>query len=76
MRRTIARMLVMLGLLSASSTGAAQASAPLATFQPPGFFRMMLGDIEVTALYDGTASLDAIKMLDEPAQDTEAALKA
>jgi glyoxylase-like metal-dependent hydrolase (beta-lactamase superfamily II) len=75
MRHTIVAALVMLGLLGAASIGDAQASAPLAKFQSPGFFRIMVGDVEVTALHDGTASLDAVKMLDEPAHDTEAALK-
>jgi glyoxylase-like metal-dependent hydrolase (beta-lactamase superfamily II) len=75
LRRRIAPALVMLGLLGAASIGAAQAGAPLAKFQPPGFFRMMVGDVEVTALYDGAASLDAVKLLDEPAQDTQAALQ-
>jgi glyoxylase-like metal-dependent hydrolase (beta-lactamase superfamily II) len=75
-RFTLALAVVTLGLLGPASIGHALAEAPLAGFQPPGFFRMMLGDIEVTALYDGAATLDAAKMLDEPAQDTEAALKA
>jgi glyoxylase-like metal-dependent hydrolase (beta-lactamase superfamily II) len=75
MRHTIMPALVMLGLLGAASIGDAQAGAPLAKFQPPGFFRIMVGDVEVTALYDGVASIDAVKVLDEPAQDTETALK-
>ncbi|MEC4591005.1 MBL fold metallo-hydrolase [Nitrospirillum amazonense] len=33
---------------------AARAAAPQARTQAPGFYRMMLGDIEVTALLDGT----------------------
>jgi glyoxylase-like metal-dependent hydrolase (beta-lactamase superfamily II) len=75
-RFTLALAVMTLGLLGPASIGHALAGAPLAGFQPPGIFRMMLGDIEVTALYDGAATLDAAKMLDEPAQDTEAALKA
>jgi glyoxylase-like metal-dependent hydrolase (beta-lactamase superfamily II) len=47
----------------------------MAKFQPPGFFRTMVGDVEVTALYDGAARLDAVKMLDQPAQETDAALR-
>jgi glyoxylase-like metal-dependent hydrolase (beta-lactamase superfamily II) len=31
-----------------------QAAAPMAKTQPPGFYRMMLGDFEITALSDGT----------------------
>jgi len=36
---------------------AAQASAPLQKAQAPGYYRMMLGDFEVTALSDGTLSM-------------------
>lgn len=74
-RRTITPALVMLGLLGLASMGAGQASTPPVKFQAPGFFRMMMGDIEVIALYDGNTSLDAIKSLDLPAEHTEAALK-
>lgn len=35
----------------------AMAAAPLATTQPPGFYRMTLGDLQVTALLDGTVPL-------------------
>ncbi|MEA1674721.1 MBL fold metallo-hydrolase [Nitrospirillum sp. BR 11163] len=35
-------------------TPAARAAAPQTRTQAPGFYRMMLGDIEVTALLDGT----------------------
>lgn len=33
-------------------------SVPMQLTQVPGYYRVMLGDIEVTALYDGAASLD------------------
>ncbi len=42
--------------------------------QAPGFYRVMLGDFEVTAISDGTVALDAAKLLAEPAAKTEAAL--
>jgi glyoxylase-like metal-dependent hydrolase (beta-lactamase superfamily II) len=41
----------------------AQAAAPLAKGQAPGYYRMMLGDFEVTVLSDGTASLPVAKFL-------------
>jgi glyoxylase-like metal-dependent hydrolase (beta-lactamase superfamily II) len=41
----------------------AQAAAPMAKGQAPGFYQMMLGDIEVTALSDGTADLPVGKLL-------------
>jgi glyoxylase-like metal-dependent hydrolase (beta-lactamase superfamily II) len=53
----------------------ARAAAPFARFQAPGFFRMSLGDLEVTVLSDGATSLDVVKLLDEPAAETEAALQ-
>ena len=38
--------------------GAAHAEAPAVRTQVPGFYRMALGDAEVTALYDGYIDLD------------------
>jgi glyoxylase-like metal-dependent hydrolase (beta-lactamase superfamily II) len=37
--------------------GAAHAAAPMVKTSAPGYFRMMLGDFEVTALSDGTVNL-------------------
>ena len=37
--------------------GTALAAAPMAKAQAPGFYRIMLGDFEVTALSDGTVKL-------------------
>ena len=42
------------GWLLASSAGAA---APQVCTQAPGFYRMVLGDFEITALNDGTSDL-------------------
>lgn len=53
----------------------ATAIAPMVKTQAPGFYRMMLGDFEVTAINDGTIALDAAKLLEEPAAETEASLK-
>jgi glyoxylase-like metal-dependent hydrolase (beta-lactamase superfamily II) len=41
----------------------AQAAAPMMKGQAPGYFQMMLGDFEVTALSDGTAELPVGKLL-------------
>ena len=41
----------------------AHAAAPLAKDQAPGFYRLMVGDVEVTALSDGTRPLPAGKVL-------------
>lgn len=43
---------------------AAQAAAPMAKTSAPGYYRMMLGDFEVTALSDGTHAMDATQLLD------------
>ena len=42
---------------------AASAVAPPIKGQAPGYYRMMLGDFEITALSDGTISLDVRKIL-------------
>jgi glyoxylase-like metal-dependent hydrolase (beta-lactamase superfamily II) len=44
-------------------TGAAQAAAPQQKVQAPGFYRVMLGEFEVTALSDGTVALPVDKLL-------------
>jgi glyoxylase-like metal-dependent hydrolase (beta-lactamase superfamily II) len=55
------RKLVFAGMVIAAS--AAQAGAPQVKAQAPGWYRMMLGDFEVTALSDGTVGLHVEKLL-------------
>ena len=43
--------------------GAAHAAAPQVKTQAPGFYRMALGDFEITALSDGTVALPVEKLL-------------
>jgi glyoxylase-like metal-dependent hydrolase (beta-lactamase superfamily II) len=43
--------------------GSAHAAAPQVKTQAPGFYRVMLGDFEVTALSDGTVALPVDKLL-------------
>lgn len=60
------RMRVLLtGIVASVFCLAAQvdASAPMAKTQAPGFYRMMLGDFEVTALSDGTLALPVDTLL-------------
>ena len=48
--------------LTATETKAL-ASAPFAKTQVPGFYRVMVGDFEITALSDGTSQLPMLEML-------------
>lgn len=43
--------------------GIAHAAAPMAGTQAPGYYRMMLGDFEITALSDGTVELPVTTLL-------------
>jgi len=61
MQNKITRALAGLGLALAVAT--AHAEAPLAKGQAPGWYRMMLGSFEVTALSDGTVTLPVDKLL-------------
>ena len=56
--------------------GAAQAAAPMVKTPAPGYFRMMLGDFEVSALSDGTVDLPVDKLLNEAPAKTQQALAA
>jgi len=54
-----------LGLSLALATAGAFAGAPQVKTQAPGYYRMMLGDFEITALSDGTVNLPMDKLLRE-----------
>jgi glyoxylase-like metal-dependent hydrolase (beta-lactamase superfamily II) len=60
-----ARATLLLSAIVLSAVGAspAFAAAPMVKTPAPGFFRMMLGDFEVTALSDGTADLPVKQLL-------------
>jgi len=45
------------------ATTAAHAAAPMVKAQVPGYYRMMLGDFEITALSDGTVGLEVEKLM-------------
>lgn len=79
MSSTFARTALAAALLfcGAVTMPAAHASAPMAKTSSPGYYRMMLGDFEVTALSDGTHAMDATQLLDpDKAQVSKAALQA
>ena len=56
--------------------GTAQAAAPMAKTSAPGYFRMMLGSFEVTALSDGTVDLPVDKLLSQAPAKTQQTLAA
>jgi glyoxylase-like metal-dependent hydrolase (beta-lactamase superfamily II) len=69
--RSVAAALVVTALSASAAAG-----APQQKNQAPGYYRMMLGDIEVTALSDGTFPMDADKILTNVKPDElHAALK-
>jgi glyoxylase-like metal-dependent hydrolase (beta-lactamase superfamily II) len=52
----------------------ASAEAPMVKTQAPGFYRMMLGQFEVTALLDGFVRLDSALLRDIPESDIQTLL--
>ena len=62
-RLTIAAALVAGITFSLAPLQSAHAAAPMVKASAPGYFRMMLGDFEITALSDGTVSLPVDKLL-------------
>ena len=54
-------------LLGAGLTASALAAGPMQKTQAPGFYRMMVGDFEVTVLNDGTVGLPVSNLLQNPA---------
>ncbi|MDQ0074057.1 glyoxylase-like metal-dependent hydrolase (beta-lactamase superfamily II) [Variovorax boronicumulans] len=65
LRRGIAALASSVLMLSFT---AVHAAAPQIKTQAPGFYRMMLGDFEVTALFDGTIDLEVKKLLTNTTQ--------
>jgi len=51
------------GALAALVMASAHAAGPQVKSQAPGYYRMMLGDFEVTALFDGAIELQPTKLL-------------
>lgn len=62
-------------MLAAMLAPAALADAPMAKAQAPGFYRLMVGEFEVTALSDGTNMLSAMKLLQGKPAEIAAALQ-
>jgi glyoxylase-like metal-dependent hydrolase (beta-lactamase superfamily II) len=68
---------VLAALAAALFTAPAFAAAPMVKTPAPGYFRMMLGDFEITAINDGTVDLPVDKLLqgEKPAAITTALSK-
>lgn len=60
--------------MTTAATTPAMAAAPMAKFVAPGFFRLMVGDFEVTALSDGTSDLPIDTLMQQAPARTDAAL--
>ncbi|WEF35029.1 MBL fold metallo-hydrolase [Pseudoduganella chitinolytica] len=58
----------------AVASGIASAAAPMVKTQAPGFYRTMVGDIEVTVISDGTVDLPMDKLLHAPKPKIDQAL--
>jgi glyoxylase-like metal-dependent hydrolase (beta-lactamase superfamily II) len=57
------RLLLAVALATLAPVMGAHAAAPQQKTQAPGYFRLMLGDFEITALSDGTVDLPVDKLL-------------
>ncbi|XLZ71823.1 MBL fold metallo-hydrolase [Massilia sp. SR12] len=64
-----------LPLAIAAIAGTAQAAAPMLKNQVPGYYRMAIGDFEVTVLNDGTVDLPMDKLLHQKAEKTARTLE-
>jgi glyoxylase-like metal-dependent hydrolase (beta-lactamase superfamily II) len=60
--------------LATLAAGPAPAAAPMPGTQAPGYFRLMLGQFEVTALSDGTVDVPAHQLLSHAPEMTTQAL--
>jgi glyoxylase-like metal-dependent hydrolase (beta-lactamase superfamily II) len=74
--------LALAAFLALASLGAptfapqASAAAPMQRSQAPGYYRLMVGSFEVTAVSDGTLELPVDKLLSGSEEDTRASLAA
>lgn len=62
-------------VLAIACTAPALAAGPQLKGQAPGWYRVQLGDFEITALNDGTLDLPVDKLLQQPAPNTLKALQ-
>ncbi|HMA50052.1 MAG TPA: MBL fold metallo-hydrolase [Magnetospirillaceae bacterium] len=72
--RTRAVMLTAAFAVAALTSAPVSAAAPMAKTNAPGFYRIMLGDFEVTALNDGTNDMPWANILKAPPEQTQQTL--
>ena len=63
LHRKVAAALAASAAIALFGSSAAEAAAPMVKTSAPGYYRMMLGDFEVTALSDGTVKLPVRDLL-------------
>ncbi len=64
------RLILAVGVITfMSHTPFAQANAPKVQTQVPGYYRLQLGQFEITALYDGAVELDTKLLQNATAAD-------
>jgi glyoxylase-like metal-dependent hydrolase (beta-lactamase superfamily II) len=61
--------------VAALLAGSAHAAAPMVKTPPPGFYRIMVGDIEVTPINDGTVDLPMDQLLKQKPELTRGTLE-
>ncbi|CDG83302.1 MBL fold metallo-hydrolase [Janthinobacterium agaricidamnosum] len=66
----INKLIPLAAALAFAASSPVLAAAPMAGTNAPGFFRIMLGDFEVTAISDGTVALPIEKFLHQPPAKT------
>jgi glyoxylase-like metal-dependent hydrolase (beta-lactamase superfamily II) len=77
MNRTLSTLAVAAFLACSAAAPSAMAEAPMVKTQAPAYYRLMVGDFEVTALSDGTVKLPMLKLLtNSKPEKLAAALKA
>ncbi|MFC5550579.1 MBL fold metallo-hydrolase [Massilia aerilata] len=70
LKRTLSAVAVAAALVSA-----AHAAAPMVKTPAPGFFRVMVGDVEVTPISDGTVDLPMDQLLRQKPEQTRSTLE-
>ncbi|MCL2459488.1 MAG: MBL fold metallo-hydrolase [Desulfobulbus sp.] len=69
--RSTPRILLLTAALFLGFLATVHARAPLAQIQAPGYYRMQLGQFEITALYDGATHLGAKLLYDAKPADLD-----